>query len=161
MPASPSDPLLEAPNAVWYVRPAAGGQYGPATAEIMRGWLGEGRVGADTLVWREGWRDWQEASAIFPQFKPDDMNVFLGGGGTQGAKTATSPSSSPAPPRRTSNASTATLIAVLVVAVIVLFVVFLMVLFQQSPAEPERKPTSPPAKATSWSPPLVRNLTRT
>jgi hypothetical protein len=59
------DPLAEA--ATWYVRPATGGQFGPATSEIMRIWLAEGRIAADTLVWREGWRDWQEAERVFRQ----------------------------------------------------------------------------------------------
>jgi hypothetical protein len=54
---------------VWYVRPATGGQFGPATGEIMRQWLREGRIGADSLVWREGWKDWQDASEIFPQLR--------------------------------------------------------------------------------------------
>ena len=66
-PGAAPDPLTEAPNAVWYVRPPAGGQYGPASSPTMRGWIDEGRVSADSLVWREGWRDWKEAAEIFPQ----------------------------------------------------------------------------------------------
>lgn len=62
--------LDEAPNAVWYVRPSAGGQYGPATADVLRTWLAEGRIAYDTLVWREGWRDWREAGEVFPQLTP-------------------------------------------------------------------------------------------
>ncbi len=62
--------LDEAPNAVWYVRPSAGGQYGPATADVLRTWLAEGRIAHDTLVWREGWRDWREAGEVFPQLAP-------------------------------------------------------------------------------------------
>ena len=58
-----ADPL--AAEATWYVRPATGGQFGPATSEIMRIWLAEGRIAADTLVWRDGWRDWQEAQSVF------------------------------------------------------------------------------------------------
>ncbi len=61
------DPMVEAPTAVWYVRPATGGQFGPAPGEIMRAWLREGRVGASSLVWRAGWPDWQPAASIFPQ----------------------------------------------------------------------------------------------
>ncbi len=64
-----ADPLTEAGDVVWYVRPASGGQFGPAGCEIMRTWLGEGRLGADSLVWREGWREWQEAAAVFPQLR--------------------------------------------------------------------------------------------
>jgi hypothetical protein len=64
------DPLVEAGSAVWYVRPAGGGQFGPASADIMRVWLAEGRLAADTYVWREGWRDWQLAGGVFPQLAP-------------------------------------------------------------------------------------------
>jgi hypothetical protein len=35
----------------------------------MRKWLSEGRVSSDSLVWREGWTDWQLAGATFPQLK--------------------------------------------------------------------------------------------
>ena len=61
-----SDAISEAPQAVWYVRPTSGGQYGPAGGEIMRKWIGEGRVSGDSLVWREGWPDWRAASSVFP-----------------------------------------------------------------------------------------------
>lgn len=61
------DPLVEAPQAMWYVRPVSGGQFGPAGADMMRQWLQEGRVAADTLVWRDGWADWQTAGSCFPQ----------------------------------------------------------------------------------------------
>lgn len=61
------DPLVEAPQAMWYVRPASGGQFGPAAADMMRQWLHEGRVAADSLVWRDGWADWQIAGNCFPQ----------------------------------------------------------------------------------------------
>jgi hypothetical protein len=62
-----SDPLSNASDAVWYVRPPSGGQFGPANSETMRVWLSEGRVGSDTLVWREGWRDWRAARSVFTQ----------------------------------------------------------------------------------------------
>jgi DNA-directed RNA polymerase subunit RPC12/RpoP len=65
----PADPFTEAGDVVWYVRPPSSGQYGPATGKLMRQWLAEGRIGPDTLVWREGWRDWQQASAVFPQLR--------------------------------------------------------------------------------------------
>jgi len=60
------DPLAE-PNVVWYVRPPAGGQYGPAAPEVVRTWLTEGRITPDSFVWREGWRDWKEAKDVFPE----------------------------------------------------------------------------------------------
>jgi hypothetical protein len=67
-----SDPFADASDIVWYVRPPTGGQYGPATATIMRQWLSEGRISPDSLVWREGWRDWQQASAVFAQLRFSD-----------------------------------------------------------------------------------------
>ena len=68
----PADPLSEAGDVVWYVRPPSGGQYGPATGKLMRQWLAEGRISPDTLVWREGWRDWQQAAAVFRQLRSSD-----------------------------------------------------------------------------------------
>jgi hypothetical protein len=65
--AARRDPIEEAPSAVWYVRPATGGQFGPASGEIMRAWIDEGRISASSLVWRAGWNEWRAASAIFPQ----------------------------------------------------------------------------------------------
>ena len=65
--AQPADAIAEAPAAVWYVRPATGGQFGPASGEIMRAWIDEGRVGASSLVWRAGWPEWRSAAAIFPK----------------------------------------------------------------------------------------------
>jgi hypothetical protein len=61
------DPIEENLQAVWYVRLSSGNQYGPAAGEVFRTWLNEGRVTPDCLVWREGWAEWQTASAVFPQ----------------------------------------------------------------------------------------------
>lgn len=60
--------IAEAPSATWYVRPAAGGQYGPAPTEIMWQWLVEGRVGVDSLVWRDDWPEWHPANQVFAEF---------------------------------------------------------------------------------------------
>ena len=72
LPAAPNppvakdiDPINEAPAANWYVRPPSGGQFGPASGEILRSGIREGRVTADSLVWREGWEDWVAAEARF------------------------------------------------------------------------------------------------
>lgn len=64
-----SDPISEAPEAYWYVRPPTGGQFGPADGEIMRRWMEEGRVSADSLVWREGWNDWKTGESVFPTLR--------------------------------------------------------------------------------------------
>ena len=69
MQARAADPFVEAGDVVWYVRPPSGGQYGPATSKLMRQWLAEGRISPNTLVWREGWRDWQQASDVFHQLR--------------------------------------------------------------------------------------------
>jgi hypothetical protein len=74
VPSTPAlaapDPIAEAPHAVWYVRPPGGGQYGPAVGDVMRKWMVEGRVSADSLVWREGWPDWRKAGKVFPSLAP-------------------------------------------------------------------------------------------
>jgi DNA-directed RNA polymerase subunit RPC12/RpoP len=64
--AEADDPFSAAPDAVWYVRPPGGGQFGPANSDIMQRWLEEGRVSPDALVWREGWPDWKAAGPVFP-----------------------------------------------------------------------------------------------
>lgn len=55
------DPISQAPHAMWYVRPPSGGQFGPASADVLRRWIAEGRVTDDSLVWREGWANWLSA----------------------------------------------------------------------------------------------------
>lgn len=66
-PAAPElpDPFADAPDAVWYVRPVSGEQFGPVKANIVRQWLTERRIQADTLVWREGWEEWKTADKVF------------------------------------------------------------------------------------------------
>jgi len=72
-PTGLADPLAEAGDVVWYVRPSSGGQFGPAKTDVMRTWLNEGRVSTDTLVWHEGWPQWQEAGSVFPQLPTEQM----------------------------------------------------------------------------------------
>ncbi|MBC20190.1 MAG: hypothetical protein CMJ74_08005 [Planctomycetaceae bacterium] len=75
----PTDPLLQSPEAQWYVCPEPGGKnYGPATAEVMRQWIKEQRIFADYLVWRSGWKEWQRAGDCFAnlnnQRRPGQFN---------------------------------------------------------------------------------------
>ncbi len=60
--------LLNDPHATWYVRPPSGGQYGPATGDILRQWISEGRLTPTTLVWRDGWAQWRAANEALVEF---------------------------------------------------------------------------------------------
>ena len=91
-PSSAPDPISEAPQSVWYVRPPSGGQYGPAPGAIMRQWISEGRVSADSLVWREGWGDWRPAAEVFPQLRQASAGVIAAVDGPNG-----SPATEPRP----------------------------------------------------------------
>lgn len=46
-----------------------GREYGPVSAELLRDWIGEGRVTATTLVCVEGSPDWRTLAAL-PEFRP-------------------------------------------------------------------------------------------
>lgn len=74
-PPAAADPITAAPQAVWYIRPRSGGQYGPATGDMLRQWITEHRVAADSLVWREGWPQWQTASDVFREFTAPSIAV--------------------------------------------------------------------------------------
>jgi hypothetical protein len=143
------DPLADALDSVWYVRPPSGGQFGPATADVMRSWLAEGRVGPDSLVWREGWEDWQEAVDVFPSLRtsqdPPPDRITAGG---QPASTRPGSAYPPSARRRSNPATNAIVITVLVLAVIVLFVVFLYVLL--NPPQSDAATGSVMAPVTIW-----------
>ncbi len=62
-----ADVFPQDPASVWYVRPTQGGQYGPASATVMRNWVLEGRVPPDAFVWSQGSPDWQRASEAIPR----------------------------------------------------------------------------------------------
>lgn len=153
-PAGPPDPIAEAPNAVWYVRPPSGGQFGPAAGDVMRSWIGEGRVSADTLVWREGWRDWQEASAVFPNLGGSQEllpGVVAVSPTARGAGVAHGGSGDRLKARRRAKNLQVGVMVVLALAVVVLIGVFVWVLGQ---APPTPKPVSdgPVPPATSGPP---------
>ncbi|BBO32027.1 DUF4339 domain-containing protein [Lacipirellula parvula] len=56
-------------TATWYIRPASGGQYGPADDATFAQWVTEGRVAADSWVWRDGWADWKAGGEALRDFK--------------------------------------------------------------------------------------------
>jgi len=64
---SPATILDDDSESSWYVRPPSGGQYGPATTELLKKWIEEGRVAATALLWREGWPQWRDASEALPE----------------------------------------------------------------------------------------------
>ncbi|TWU49590.1 DUF4339 domain-containing protein [Rubripirellula reticaptiva] len=55
------DLIANDPDATWYVRPPSGGQYGPASGELLKQWIAEGRVASTALIWRDGWPQWRSA----------------------------------------------------------------------------------------------------
>jgi hypothetical protein len=59
-----------AESVTWYIRPAAGGQFGPADEGMFRQWVDEGRVAPDSWVWRTGWADWRQASEALAPAAP-------------------------------------------------------------------------------------------
>ena len=122
------DPLAEAADLVWYVRPASGEQFGPAGAELMRTWLAEGRVDANATVWREGWRDWRPAEDVFPQLSPTQA---IPGLEDIVAKSATAPVVGYAAKRRARQTKQAMAVVGLTITVLVLLLVFLWVLYRQ------------------------------
>ena len=50
----------------------------------MRQWLTQRRVGADSMVWREGWPEWKKASVVFPSLG-GATPVATGAAAAQGA----------------------------------------------------------------------------
>ncbi|MCA9150541.1 MAG: DUF4339 domain-containing protein [Planctomycetales bacterium] len=72
--AEASDLLGEAVQAKWFVRPPSGGQYGPADTVLFRTWIIEGRVTADSYIWREGWTDWQPAEDLLKRFENQSIS---------------------------------------------------------------------------------------
>lgn len=146
--AAPSDAIDEAPQAVWYVRPATGGQFGPASAEMMRSWLNDGRVAASSLVWREPWTEWRSAADTFPQLRsalvapsagmpanampPLPAEPVLANGSVATAPPQTiSPLAQAARTRRRKNDVTLIASAVLVVVSLILVIVLVLVLGPQ------------------------------
>jgi hypothetical protein len=93
----PSSLLDEDPAATWYVRPPSGGQYGPASSEILREWIAQGRVASTALIWRDGWPLWREASETLPEL----TDRLPSGSVTSGASSTASP-----PHHRTPSSST-------------------------------------------------------
>lgn len=154
-----SDPIDEAPQAVWYVRPPSGGQFGPAVGEVMRNWIAEGRVSGDSWVWREGWSDWRQAGTVLPQLVPGAATI-ASAPSDRGVEFSPGPSlsetESPAAQvrvrsRRIANQLTLTLVGLLILVAIGLVGVFVWVLGQQKEAPAARSETSPAIAVATFS----------
>jgi hypothetical protein len=127
-PPAAADPISEAPMAIWYVRPPAGGQYGPARGDVMRKWLGEGRVTTDSLVWREGWPDWRPAAKVFPDLGSKSPSA----GGEITPVVADAPRRPVRPARKSSTGQGVAIVITLGVVCVGLFVALLYVLMSNS-----------------------------
>jgi TM2 domain-containing membrane protein YozV len=73
-----------------------GQQYGPVTAEQLRGWITENRANAQTLVQADGTQDWKPLGS-FPEFEADLKPPL--------AWTTTPPRIAPPPPAHLARAS--------------------------------------------------------
>lgn len=73
VPMSVEQCVAERPDLKWYVRPAEGGEFGPASGEILHSWIAERRIDHRTQVRRHDWIYWQTASTIFSEFNKDDL----------------------------------------------------------------------------------------
>ncbi|MEM8679144.1 MAG: DUF4339 domain-containing protein [Planctomycetota bacterium] len=114
------EPLSEA---VWYVRPPSGGQYGPATRHEIDRWSAEGRIPHESLVWREGWEDWRSAGdALFGTSSGDEQNRDAWPVASDISTEAAGPSYV-----RQKKKKQTTLVAALSVACVILLIVFLFV----------------------------------
>ncbi|QDU30421.1 hypothetical protein ETAA8_55610 [Anatilimnocola aggregata] len=119
------DAIAENPLATWFVRPPSGGQFGPARGEVMRKWLTEGRVTADSLVWREGWTDWLAATEVFPSLGKAAVAMF---GAPTVATKAASPSAAIVGRKKSSGALGATILVLLAIICVILVGVLAFVL---------------------------------
>jgi len=54
---SPAPP----PGGLWYLQTPGGEQFGPAIESQFRSWIIDGRVTADSHIWRDGWPAWKLA----------------------------------------------------------------------------------------------------
>jgi hypothetical protein len=67
----PMPPPVEPPQpqpqqeALWHLRLPSGEQFGPASTEILRQWVSEGRVSVDSYLWQTGWPQWRPAGEVF------------------------------------------------------------------------------------------------
>jgi len=144
---APADPIDENPDAIWYVRPPSGGQYGPADGDVMRRWISEKRVSAEGLVWREGWPEWKKGAEVFPQLSgtpvppigapataatPTPKVASDSGGDAESAPSKDSPSSYAARARKKKKGAGIMAIVILGLLIAVLAVTLVLIVVNKS-----------------------------
>lgn len=152
----PLPTMATPPQLAWYVRPAAGGQYGPADEALLRQWVAERRVDGTALVWCTGWPDWRKMSDLAHLF-PGLSGPVLPAGVSLPASEGGPASGSPAAVataryiRRKKKSANSQLIAavVLLVLALVLGGVLLWVLNKDSAPSPSAAPPTDPAVPTA------------
>ena len=155
LPAAAKPPGAVAEDA-WYVRPPAGGQFGPATSAEFAQWIRQGRVLPNAHVWRAGWPDWRRASdaggelpAPLPVVAPPAVLPSAQPLSESAPFTLVVPEQSPAIARpairrkRSAKRQFSSAVALLIVAVI-LGAILLWVL-QREPPQTSLSPGFPPA----------------
>ena len=65
-------------KAVWHVRLANGQQIGPLDDVGLQQWVSEGQLGDHDLIWRNGWPQWQPATAVVSQLPRVEEEGSLG-----------------------------------------------------------------------------------
>ena len=86
-------------TATWYVRPPAGGQYGPADSATLRQWMDQGRIASNSLLWRDGWAQWRMALEALPDFESrmaSPAEAAAGGNESVATQTPTTKQTAPA-----------------------------------------------------------------
>jgi hypothetical protein len=112
-----SDATHAEEDAHWFLCPPTGGQYGPVNRQTMDEWIAEGRVTGDSLVWRNGWPDWQTADKVFSTLPKSSKKLSAP---TEEVPKLLPTSNVRTNRRRTSERTTMTAVVLLLLAVILL-----------------------------------------
>jgi hypothetical protein len=78
LPPAMSRPAPQTSNASWYASLAGGATVGPMSADaILRG-LEQGQFTTDSLVWRDGWSQWQPLGSVLSQMNTPSQPAAAG-----------------------------------------------------------------------------------
>jgi hypothetical protein len=83
-PLPAADPIQVPAAGAWYVHLPSGKQLGPVAGDTVREWLDQARIGVETLVWREGWAEWQTVRDAFSTVNsPVQTTAIAAGNGVE------------------------------------------------------------------------------